>query len=170
MSRRTLLSLPLLAVCLSFFFLVACATDAGPTFTEADRAAIEAATQEALAINATGDHQAYVNHYYTSDAVIMPPNGEVIRGREAALAFNVNFPPYEDLQFHHVELDGDGDLAYVYGTYTMVMAAAEGEEPVEDRGKYLEVWKRQADGSWKVALDIFNSDLPLPEMESEMGS
>jgi uncharacterized protein (TIGR02246 family) len=139
--------------------------DAGPTFTEADRAAIEAVTQEALAINATRDHEAYVNHYYAPDVVIMPPNGEVIRGREAALAFNEEFPPYEDLQFSHVEVDGDGDLAYVYGVYTMVMAAAEGEDPAEDRGKYLEIWKRQPDGSWKVALDIFNSDLPPPGME-----
>jgi len=151
--------------------LASCAAEeAGPTFTEADRAAIEAATEEALAINATRDHTAYVDHYYTADVVIMPPNGEVIRGRDAALAFNENFPAYEDLQFIHVEMDGEGDLAYVYGIYTMVMAAAEGEDPVEDRGKYLEIWKRQPDGGWKVALDIFNSDLPLPEMEGPEGS
>lgn len=149
--------------------LASCATEAGPTFTEADRAAIEAATEEAMAINATGDHLAYVNHYYTADVVAMPPNGEAIRGREAVLAFNESFPPYEDLQFTHVEVDGDRDMAYVYGTYRMVMAAAEGEEPVEDRGKYLEIWRRQPDGSWKVALDIFNSDLPLPEMDAEAG-
>ena len=145
--------------------LASCASEAGPTFTEADRAAIEAVTEEAMAINATGDHQAYVNHYYTADVVIMPPNGEVIRGREAAVAFNEEFPPYEDLQFNHVQVDGDGDLAYVYGTYTMVMATAEGEDPVEDRGKYIEIWRRQADGSWRIALDIFNSDLPIPAME-----
>ena len=30
-----------------------------------------------------------------------------------------------------------------------------------DRGKYLEVWKKQADGKWKVVADMFNSDLPL---------
>jgi ketosteroid isomerase-like protein len=141
---------------------VSCATETGPTFTEADRAAIEAATEEAMAINPTGDHRAYVEHYYAPDAVVMPPNGEVIRGHEALIAFNEEFPPYEELQFNHVEVDGAGDLAYVYGTYTMVMAAAEGEEPAEDHGKYIEIWKRQADGSWKVALDIFNSDLPLP--------
>jgi ketosteroid isomerase-like protein len=153
------------------FLLVSCAAEAGPTFTDADRAAIEAATEEALAINATQDHQAYVDHYYTADAIVLPPNGEAIRGREALLAFNESFPPYESLQFSHVEMDGAGDMAYVYGTYTMVMAAAEGEEPAEDHGKYIEIWKRQADGSWKVALDIFNSDLPLPEMEvaPEMG-
>jgi ketosteroid isomerase-like protein len=130
--------------------LVSCATETGPNFTEADRAAIETVTEEALAINATRDHQAYVNHYYSADVVIMPPNGEVIRGLEGALAFNENFPPYDDLQFTQVEIDGDGDLAYVYGIYTMVMAAAEGEDPVEDRGKYIEIWRRQPDGSWKV--------------------
>ena len=32
--------------------------------------------------------------------------------------------------------------------------------PVADRGKFVEVWKKQADGKWKVVADIFNSDLP----------
>jgi ketosteroid isomerase-like protein len=29
-----------------------------------------------------------------------------------------------------------------------------------DRGKYLAVWKKQADGSWKCVADMFNTDLP----------
>ena len=159
----------LLAVASLGLLITSCAGEAGPTFTEADRAAIEAATEEAMAINTTSDHTAYVDHYYTPDAVVMPPNGEVIRGREALIAFNEAFPPYEDLQFTHVEVDGAGDMAYVYGIYTMVMATSEGAEPVEDHGKYIEIWKRQPDGSWKVALDIFNSDLPLPEMAPQEG-
>jgi ketosteroid isomerase-like protein len=32
---------------------------------------------------------------------------------------------------------------------------------VNDRGKYLEVWKKQADGTWKCVMDMWNSDLPL---------
>src|SRR6266550_3141383 len=35
-------------------------------------------------------------------------------------------------------------------------------KPSVDRGKYVAVWKKQADGNWKVALDIWNTDLPLP--------
>jgi ketosteroid isomerase-like protein len=35
-------------------------------------------------------------------------------------------------------------------------------KPVTDRGKYVTIWKKQADGSWKVIADIFNSDLPMP--------
>jgi len=32
--------------------------------------------------------------------------------------------------------------------------------PATEKGKYLTVWKKQADGSWKVIEDMFNSDLP----------
>jgi uncharacterized protein (TIGR02246 family) len=120
--------------------------------------------EEALAIsNTSGDLVQYANLYYAPDAVVMPPNGEAVRGRDAIIAWNENFPPYDDLQFTQVEVDGSGDMAYVYGTYSMAMTVSEGEEPANDRGKYIEIWRRQADGSWKVALDIFNSDMPLPE-------
>ena len=37
-------------------------------------------------------------------------------------------------------------------------------KPVTDRGKYVEAWKKQADGAWKVVEDIYNSDLPAPKM------
>jgi hypothetical protein len=35
-------------------------------------------------------------------------------------------------------------------------------EPVGDEGKYVEIWRKQPEGSWKVVLDIFNSDLAAP--------
>jgi ketosteroid isomerase-like protein len=40
--------------------------------------------------------------------------------------------------------------------------APEGGQAMIDKGKYLVVMKRQVDGSWKVAVDIWNSDLPQP--------
>jgi ketosteroid isomerase-like protein len=49
-------------------------------------------------------------------------------------------------------------MAYVTGTYTFNFKDASGKT-VEDRGKYLEVWKRQADGSCKCSADAWNSDL-----------
>lgn len=141
----------------------ACAPGAPPGLTEADRAAIQATTNEALAIaNGSRDWEQYVAVYYAPDAAVLPSNVEVLRGREALVAFFANYPPFEDLQFTEVEVDGAGDLAYVYGTYSLTLTLP-GMEPEPDRGKYIEIWRRQADGSWKVALDIFNSDLPLPE-------
>ena len=32
----------------------------------------------------------------------------------------------------------------------------------KDEGKFVEVWRRQNDGSWLIADDIFNSDVPVP--------
>jgi ketosteroid isomerase-like protein len=33
-------------------------------------------------------------------------------------------------------------------------------KPIADHGKYLEIWRKQGDGSWKCIVDMFNSDLP----------
>lgn len=30
-----------------------------------------------------------------------------------------------------------------------------------DKGKFLEVWKKQADGNWKCVADMFSSDVPV---------
>ena len=53
-----------------------------------------------------------------------------------------------------VEIAGAGDLAYQWATYSL-----EGGEQ-SDTGKFVEIYNRQADGSWKIRLTIFNSDNP----------
>ena len=51
------------------------------------------------------------------------------------------------------------DLGYTIGTYHMQLPDGDGSV-VEIDGKYLSVWKRQPDGRWKIAVDMFNSDGP----------
>jgi ketosteroid isomerase-like protein len=63
-------------------------------------------------------------------------------------------------QANNVGIAGAGDLAYVSGAYQWKLKDASGKGFV-DQGKYLTVWKKQADGSWKVLFDMFNSNLPL---------
>lgn len=53
-----------------------------------------------------------------------------------------------------------GELGYISGTYISTFKDASGK-PASDKGKYLTVWKKQGDGSWKVLLDMYNTDLPL---------
>lgn len=50
-----------------------------------------------------------------------------------------------------------GDIGYTAGTYEMTVGGA------TDKGKYVTVWKKQPDGTWKAAVDIFNSDAPPQE-------
>jgi ketosteroid isomerase-like protein len=51
----------------------------------------------------------------------------------------------------------------VLGTYTMTIVPPGAPGPVNDSGKYVEVRRKQSDGSWLIAVDIFNSDLPAPQ-------
>jgi ketosteroid isomerase-like protein len=145
--------------------LLGCQPKAPVGLSDTDKEAIRIVTDTALEMGpGTTDWTEYTDLYYAGDALILPPNAEAIRGREAIISFFGTFPPISDMQFDQVEVDGAGDIAYVYGKYSMTITSEEGE-PVQDSGKYIEIWKRQADGTWKVSLDIFNSDLPIPEPE-----
>ena len=57
-----------------------------------------------------------------------------------------------------VKVGKSGEMAWVSGTYELTMNDASGK-PINDRGKYLEVWEKQTDGNWKCAADMWNSDL-----------
>ena len=50
-------------------------------------------------------------------------------------------------------------MAYTLYKYEMTMGAPTGA-PIHDSGKDMAVWKKQADGTWKMVADTFNSDLP----------
>lgn len=121
---------------------------------EAIRAFYPPWTERVLA----GDFEGAVE-LYTADAVVMPPNRPAVRGREELLAFLRSFPKLTRAEFHVDEVDGRGDLAYVTGRYSLTMEPEGAPGPVHDEGKFIEIRRRQPDGSWKLARDIFNSDL-----------
>jgi len=53
-----------------------------------------------------------------------------------------------------------GDMGYSIGSYDLSVNDAQGK-PMTDHGKYTTIWKKQTDGSWKVAVDMFNTDMPM---------
>jgi uncharacterized protein (TIGR02246 family) len=99
--------------------------------------------------------------FYSDDATVMVPNEPIIRGMDSIKA--VFTPMMQDpsfaLTFKADKVEVSGSLAYSQGPYSMT-ATARDAKPHVDTGKYLTVWKKQADGSWKALEDIFNSDLP----------
>jgi ketosteroid isomerase-like protein len=72
-------------------------------------------------------------------------------------AFRAEF----SLDIDEVELAGD-DWAFERGTYTIALTPKAGGTPIRDTGKYLTIYRRQADHSWLMARDIWNSNNPLP--------
>ncbi len=131
--------------------------------TEADKATIRDTSQKVVDIanHKPTDWDVYTRTYYTDDAVVLPPNAPAVMGRAAIRDFLSGFPPITNFKIADIEIDGGEDQAWVYGTYKMTLSPP-GTSPMEDAGKYMEVWRKQSDGAWRVTHDMFNSDLPVP--------
>jgi len=129
--------------------------------SEADIAAIRASAAT-FAANAVADRDSANAAMFTANGVFMPPNQPAVEARAAIQAWFAAFPALSEFTVQVVEIDGRGDVAYARGTYALTIAAAGRTPAMPDHGKYLEIRRRQSDGRWLTALDIFNSDVPLP--------
>jgi ketosteroid isomerase-like protein len=146
-------------------FTAACAPAAPPAPPDtraADEAAIRT-TDAAFASAGAAKDVAKVMSFYASDVVALPPNEPKADGHAAVQKMweGLASAPGFAVSWQPVKVDVSGDLGYSVGTYSLTMNGPDGK-PATDTGKYMEVWKRQADQSWKVVADMFNSDLPLP--------
>ncbi|UCC49155.1 MAG: SgcJ/EcaC family oxidoreductase, partial [Gemmatimonadota bacterium] len=121
--------------------------------------AIEAVNAQFMEAVRAGDAAA-VAALYTDDAILLPPEAEIVQGL-AALQ-EIWAADFADggftLNLTTVSVDGAGEFAYEIGTWSM--PTGEGEGGAVEQGKYLVVWKRGADGSWKLHADIWNSSSP----------
>jgi ketosteroid isomerase-like protein len=102
--------------------------------------------------------------YYSDDAVLLAPNEPMITGKQALRAsWAALLSPNNAVSWHatHVDVANSGELAYLTGTYQLTAKDTLGHASL-DRGKIIEVFRKQADGTWKVVADMYNSDLPVP--------
>ncbi len=102
--------------------------------------------------------------FLDSDALQLPAGGHPVRCRDNIYfqmkAENssavLNWEPQE------AEVARSGDLGYTWGTYTYSWVDA--ESGLQSRyGKYLNIWKKQPDGKWKVLIDMGNTSPPPHE-------
>jgi len=144
------------------FAILACRSSAPAGLTDADKEAIRKRADAVVSIaNApTKDWDAYVRTDYTEDAVVLPPNSPALQGWDAIRSYILTEGVVSDFKVQMVEIEGRGDLAYVRGIYSMTVTPPGASGPTKDTGKYIEIWRKQADASWKVIRDIFSSDLP----------
>ena len=98
---------------------------------------------------------------YSTDAMLLPPNSEFVKGRESIEELWAGFIEGIQGKLEIEEVLLQGDLANLVGIYIL---EAEGE--VVDKGKYIEVWKRVG-GQWELYRDIWNTSLPQPEPTAE---
>ena len=148
--------------CVLLMLLAAgCNTAPPPVDTKAAEDGVRAAST-AWSKAAVARDVATVGSYYADDATVLPPNAPLVTGKDGAQkAWAAMLVPGNSVEWTPVKVavSASGDMAYDRGTYKATMTEP-GGKVMSDTGKYLCVWKKQADGSWKAVEDTWNSDLP----------
>jgi len=96
--------------------------------------------------------------FYADDAIVLPPNEAAVTTKDGIRNLWKGFlDSLQNISWKttRVEVAKSGDMACLIGTYELTM-----KDGTKDKGKYCEVWEKKADGKWKVATDMFSSDLP----------
>lgn len=99
---------------------------------------------------------------FTEDTFLLPPNSELLQGKQATEAFwKTTWTQMKVTEFDITieDLYGSGDVVYEVGNYTLKLQL-EGQGNFEEKGKYVLIWKKMADGTWKRHVDIWNSCMP----------
>lgn len=108
-------------------------------------------------MHSANDAQKFAS-FYAPDASFYPAGSKLVKGRDAIEAqFKqlASLPGFA-LSWTVVssQIGAAGDIAYLTGAYDLKLAGG------GEKGKYVTVWKKQADGGWQVTNDIFNADEP----------
>lgn len=150
------------------------ATTAGHAQTPAGtgRGAGQSTSGEAAAIKQVADNYVKaalagdangIAALYTEDAIEMPPNQPMLKGRTAIQQYYVKLfsdgTKMTSFTLDHIETQSSADNGWDVGTYRQTMQGeAAATAPTSDTGKYVVLLKRVG-GSWKVAYAIYNSDM-----------
>ncbi|HEY7499139.1 MAG TPA: SgcJ/EcaC family oxidoreductase [Vicinamibacterales bacterium] len=128
---------------------------------DAIKAVADAYVKAALA----GDAKA-IAALYTDDAIEMPPNQPMVKGKAAIEQFYVkefgSGGKMNTFTIAHIDTQVSGDQGYDVGTYQQSFTPKGAPSPLSDSGKYTVIAKRVG-GAWKVAYAIYNSNQPPPK-------
>ncbi len=98
--------------------------------------------------------------YWTDDAVLMPPGHATVVGKQALRAYvqaSMQTPGFHiTWKSTEVRFSRDGHLAYMFAHNLLTMCGADG--PVTIAGRGITIWRRDSDGEWRCAVDIWNAE------------
>ena len=124
----------------------------GPFDTDQIRAAERRVTGALVAPDVT----AWV-YEYTEDAVLLEPGAPPVSGRAALLELARSMKPIASAAINSDHIEGSGNVAYSYGTAVWISGRSP-DATSTTRVRQILVWRRQADGVWRIAMEAF---LPL---------
>lgn len=102
-----------------------------------------------------------VTSFYAEDAIAYPPSQPMAIGKAAARKVWADYLCDSSFTISwktaHSGVAKSGDLGFTTGTYEDSYKGPDGKM-VNETGKYVCIWKKQADGSWKAIHDTWNTD------------
>jgi len=126
-----------------------------------DRNAIRTFVDRCFMSERANNLETLANHW-TKDAIFMPPNHEVLEGRNSVLDWLRSIEYHVKDKTHNLlEIEGYGDLAYLRGSYSETFTTKEFREPTMEKGKFFGVVRKQPDGTWLATHWTWNADLPI---------
>ena len=147
-----------LAGALAIGVLAAC--HRGPGEAADTRRAIAANTARYLEASRTGDAHALAQ-LYDEHAVLLPPDGEPIEGRDSIEAYWKQGLE-SGFELHTTRMEASGSVAYSIGRWSLPAT----DEEAADSGKLVLCWKRVGQ-SWMLIADIWNSSVPSDSAAEE---
>jgi uncharacterized protein (TIGR02246 family) len=124
---------------------------------------LKANQQEAMAAHAAGDATRWAN-LFTPDGVILPEGAAPVTGTDSLVAWIRKFNNYDANNFavtiEPVEFEVTGNWAYAWNRISGTVTPKAGGTPTKIEAKEIVIFRRDADGSWKAARVIFNSNAP----------
>jgi ketosteroid isomerase-like protein len=99
--------------------------------------------------------------YWTDDAVVFPPGLPTVVGRAALRQYvegSMRIPGFRiNWSSNEVTFSPDGNLAFMFSQNTVTMNGSKGT-PVTTKGRAVTIWRRESDGEWRCAVDIWNAE------------
>lgn len=141
--------------------IAACAPKDAAVDTSADIAALKAMQDREFAAVGSGNVDTALT-VYTADVMMMPPGEPAVNGADALRkwleAFTKDFSVSGKYASADVQVAGDWGIVHYTGE--MTLTPKKGGKPMTETIKGIHIYKRQPDGTWKIAQDVWNADAP----------
>jgi uncharacterized protein (TIGR02246 family) len=149
---------------LGVLILTGCSQSPAPDSREADVHALREGEVAAFVKNWGGKDADRIAAHYTDDGNVMVPNSPMMTGKGAIgkAMKDVLADPNGSLALQpvQVEVSRGGDLGYTRGTYVLTATDPASKKAATEKGRFVTIFRKEADGSWKAIQDINNAEAP----------
>lgn len=137
---------------------------AAPDSREADARALREGEVAAFVKDWSGKDADRIASHYADDGNVMVPSSPMMTGKSAIgkVMKDVLADPNWSLVLQpvQVEVSRGGDLGYTRGTYLLIATDPASKKAVTEKDRFVTIFRKEADGSWKAVQDINNAEAP----------